>query len=83
MISNITVFFLPFQLWHRLLLVGDNFAAALVHMWQLFKQAKSLSVASIPMLYRIVRNFGSKKLWRNGVFEILSKKTLANPKGLH
>ena len=30
--------------------------------------------------YCIEQNFGGKKLWRNGTFETLAKKTLANPR---
>ena len=51
--NNNTIFFLPFQLWHRLLLTEDISAAALVHMWQLVEHAKSSSVTFIMMLYQL------------------------------
>ena len=34
----------------------------------------------ITLIYRIVKNYGGKKLWQNGTFETLTKKTLANPR---
>ena len=49
--SNIILFTLKFQLWHRLFLTRDISAAALVYTWQLVEHAKSLSVTFIPILF--------------------------------
>ena len=50
--SNINIIFYPSNyVWHRLFLTGDISAAALVHMWQLVEQAKSSSIAFIPILF--------------------------------
>ena len=54
LLAIVTIFFLPFQLWHRLFLAGYIFAAALVHMWQLVEQAKSPSV-TLSQCYLIVK----------------------------
>ena len=37
-----------------------------------------LYVNKSSYVYRIIRNFGSKKVWRNCITRIIGEKTLAN-----
>ena len=45
-----------------------------------YKKSITIYNEAIIYSYRIVKNFGSKKLWRNYAFESLAKKTLVNPR---